>query len=116
MDRAKLSDMLGARPGGMFHVKHVHLGGWGSHLELACEYETGDQKAMIPFRLMLEDCRDMQWRVYAHLRHPEDQTLPTATVVNLRLGTDGHRKPLHVLTDFFGLTVTYGTMQLTRGE
>jgi hypothetical protein len=117
MDKVALAEKLGAQPGGLFHIKHLQLGGWGSHLVLECSYELpGGNTNMIPFRIELDDCRDMQWRVYAHLRHPEDQTLPTATVVNVRLGMGGHRKPLHLLTDFFGLTVSYGAMQLKRDE
>jgi hypothetical protein len=68
----------------------------------------------VPFDIYLSDCREHQWRVYAHLKHPEDQTLPTATFVNLRLGSDNHRKPLHLLTDFFGLTVSYGQLRLEK--
>lgn len=71
-------------------------------------------KTVTPFTLQLDDCREIQWRVYAHLKHPEDQTLPTATFVNLRLGSDNHRKPLHLLTDFFGLTVSYGALRLEK--
>jgi hypothetical protein len=116
MDKSKLCEKLGVQQGGMFHVQHLHVGGWGNGLVLDCLYEPPESgAASVPFQIKLDDCRDIQWRVYAHLRHPEDQTLPTATVVNVRLGTGGHRKPLHLLTDFFGLTVNYGTMDITNG-
>src|SRR3569832_1054100 len=112
MDKAKLSDLLGIAQGGLFQVKTIALDHWGSSLTFDCSCEVGN--IITSFTLKLEDCREIQWRVYAHLKHPEDQTLPTATFVNLRLGSDNHRKPLHLLTDFFGLTVSYGTLRLEK--
>ena len=114
MDKIRLSEMLGVQGSGVFQVKAIALDGWGSSLTLDCFYEATAPASITPFKLRLQDCRELQWRVYAHLKHPEDQTLPTATLVNLRLGSDNHRKPLHVLTDFFGLTVNYGTLQVEK--
>jgi hypothetical protein len=112
MDKAKLSDLLAIPQGGTFQVKAIALDSWGSRLTFDCLNEVSSEITL--FSLKLEDCREIQWRVYAHLKHPEDQTLPTATFVNLRLGSDNHRKPLHLLTDFFGLTVSYGTLKLGK--
>jgi hypothetical protein len=114
MDKVRLSEMLGLPAAGTFQVKAIALEGWASSLTLDCLYEVGSPTIITPFKLHLLDCRELQWRVYAHLKHPEDQTLPTATLVNLRLGSDNHRKPLHVLTDFFGLTISYGTLRLDK--
>ncbi len=114
MDKAKLSELLGASEGGSFLIKAIALDRWGSSLIFDCSYEVADRLAN--FTLKLDDCREIQWRVYAHLKHPEDQTLPTATLVNLRLGSDNHRKPMHLLTDFFGLTVSYGTLRLEKNS
>ncbi|MCA0457360.1 MAG: hypothetical protein LCI00_25540 [Chloroflexi bacterium] len=114
MDKGRLSEMLGLQPMGTFLVKSVTAGGWGSSLGFACLYELSPSSEPFTFTLQLDDCREIQWRVYAHLKHAEDQTLPTATFVNLRLGSDNHRKPLHLLTDFFGLTVSYGTLRLEK--
>jgi hypothetical protein len=110
MDKEKLSGLLAVPQGGIFQTKAITLDSWGSSLTFDCLYDLNHTSTF--FRLKLEDCREIQWRVYAHLKHPEDQTLPTATFVNLRLGSDNHRKPLHLLTDFFGLTVSYGTLKL----
>ena len=114
MDKIKLSEMLGVQPLGVFQVKAIELSGWGSDMKLACIYELTLPETSVLFDIHLADCREHQWRVYAHLKHPEDQTLPTATFVNLRLGSDNHRKPLHLLTDFFGLTVSYGQLRLEK--
>lgn len=115
MDKVRLSELMGLQPLGIFQVKSIALGGWGSSLTFDCLYELTPQTSPIAFTLQLDDCREIQWRVYAHLKHPEDQTLPTSTFVNLRLGSDNHRKPLHLLTDFFGLTVSYGALRLDKG-
>ena len=114
MDKIHLSEMLGLEPLGTFQIKSIALDGWGSLLTLNCLYEITSPATIVPFTLQLLDCRELQWRVYAHLKHPEDQTLPTSTLVNLRLGSDNHRKPFHILTDFFGLTVTYGELRLEK--
>ena len=114
MDKVRLSEMLGLEAQGTFRVRAIALDGWGSSLTLDCQHEVGTPTVTTPFTLQLIDCRELQWRVYAHLKHPEDQTLPTATFVNLRLGSDNHRKPLHLLTDFFGLTVSYGVLRLDK--
>lgn len=109
MDTGKLAGLLNAPEGGVFSVTNIQLLSWGNDLTFDCLYEPEGLPAL-PFKLVLNDCRELQWRVYAHLKHPEDKTLPVAMLVNLRLGTDMHRKPLHMLTDFFGLTVSYGTL------
>ena len=114
MDKIRLSEMLGLPSPGTFQVQTIALDGWGSSLTLNCLYESISPALVTAFILRLTDCRELQWRVYAHLKHPEDQTLPTATLVNLRLGSDNHRKPLHMLTDFFGLTVSYGTLNVEK--
>jgi len=112
MDKVRLSDLLGIPQGGTFQVKIITPAGWGSSLTFDCLCEVANTTTI--FALTLDDCREIQWRVYAHLKHPEDQTLATATFVNLRLGSDNHRKPLHLLTDFFGLTVSYGILRLEK--
>lgn len=114
MDKPKLCDLLGARYYGTFWVRDVHLRDWGSDLVLDCSYDPGQPDAPIPFQIMLQDCREIQWRVYAHLKHLEDMTLPAAELVNIALGTENHHKPLNLLTDSFGLTVLYGGLQVTK--
>ncbi|MBI5671120.1 MAG: hypothetical protein HZC41_24250 [Chloroflexi bacterium] len=113
MDKPKLCDLLGARYYGTFWVRDVRMQDWGSDLVLDCSYEPGEPDAPIPFRLTLHDCREIQWRVYAHLKHPEDTTLP-AELVNVALGAGNHHKPLNLLTDSFGLTVLYGELQVLK--
>jgi hypothetical protein len=113
MDRGVLYEQLGVEPGGTVWVKDVHFFYWGSEVVLECLYQPTDGVA-VPFQMALTDCRELQWRVYAHLQHPEDRTLPATALVNLRLGTGGQRKPLQLLADAFALTVLYGTLAIAR--
>lgn len=106
MDKAKLAEALGVESHGGFHISGFQLSNWGNNLILTGEY-IGEPA--IPFQIRLEDCRELQWRVYAHAA-----AQPSAALVNLRLGTDQHRKPLVMLTDAFGLTVLYGQITLVR--
>ncbi len=114
MDKIRLAEMLGLKPHGSFRIEAIHVENWGSQIRLDALYDTLPPDPPAAFHLMLDDCRDLQWRVYAHLKHPEDQTLQTTLLVNIRLGVGGHHKPLHLLTDSFGLTVSYGTLTLKR--
>jgi hypothetical protein len=112
MDRQQLAEQLGVHPYGMFWVKDIHLFGWGHEVILYCLYEPGAPADPVPFQITLNDCRELQWRVYAHLQPPDDRTLPATSIVNIHTGTDQHRKPLHILTDAFGLSVSYGTLAI----
>jgi hypothetical protein len=64
------------------------------------------------FRLTLTDCRESRWQHYAHMQIADRPAFPPATIVDLSLGRDQHRVPLQMLTDYFGLTVSYGTLQI----
>lgn len=112
MDKTRLAEMIGAAAGGTFWVRDIHLFNWGHHLALDCLYQVPTGGLL--FQIMARDCREMQWRVYAHLRHPEDRTLPDTLLINIRLGSAGHRKPLHILTEAFGLTALYGDLEMKR--
>jgi hypothetical protein len=114
MDKLKISELLGAHPYGAFWIKDIHLFSWGNEVVFECLYEPGAPAEPIPFQLVLHDCRDIQWRVYAHLKPPDDRALPATSMVNVHLGTGDHRKPLHMLTDSFGITVSYQTLQIER--
>jgi hypothetical protein len=116
MDKLTLCERLNVRPYGTFWVTELHIFDWGAEIMLDCQYDPGAPDALVAFRLILRDCRDLNWRVYAHLKHPEDTTLPATLLVNIRLGHDQHHKPFNLLTDAFGLTVLYGALAIERSE
>lgn len=106
----ELCRLLDVEPGGVFRFDMLRLEGWGTNLVFAGRYEQG--AAVIAFRLTLHDCRDIQWRVYAH----RGADSPPAVLVSIRLGQDNQRKPMQMLTDAFGLTAYYGSLSMTRPD
>jgi len=112
MDKPQLAEKLGLPPGGVFQITDMQWVGWGSDMIFECLYEVeGDN---IPFQMILKDCREQHWRVYAHVEAGENGKRPAAALVNLRLGSDQHRKALNMLTDFFGLTIFYGELTIFK--
>ena len=114
MDQPKLCDLLRVPYGSLFRVDEVRLRDWGGGLVLDCRCEPGQPDSPVPFQIILKDCRDIQWRVYAHLSHTEGAPLPPTPVVNIKLGSPTHRKPLALLTDAFGVTISYGEIAIHR--
>jgi hypothetical protein len=107
MERAAIARALNAWPSGAFWIDTVQIGGWGATLTFACRYQPDGTDAMLSFRLVLAECRDIHWRVYAHVNGGGPVAL-----ADIRLGSDQHRKPANILTDSFGLTVLYGTLTI----
>lgn len=97
---------LGVEPGGMLFVRELQVLDWGRVLRLVCVYRLSPDDDY-PLDITFRDCRDMRWRIYAF-----DDGRPEVAVVDARLGRGGHRSPAHVLTDRFGLTLTYGELNI----
>jgi hypothetical protein len=114
METTKLCETLGVPDGGQFWVTDMHWFHWGHQVVFDLVYEPPDSTGRIAFQIAMDDCRDMHWRIYAHLAAPEDANFAASGLVNLRLGEDRHRKPLQMLTDFFGLTASYGALRVER--
>jgi hypothetical protein len=66
---------------------------------------AGDQ----PFTLRYSDCREMRWRVYVTDR--ADST----PLVSFAPGRDQQRSPAQFLTGHFGLSLYYGSVEITSG-
>ncbi|MBZ0275373.1 MAG: hypothetical protein K8I60_04480 [Anaerolineae bacterium] len=111
MDRSMIARVLDAWPSGAFWIDAVQVLDWGARLVFDCRYQPDGTDKMMTFQLVLNDCRDLRWRVYAHSGGSGPVTL-----VDIRLGTDQHRKPANILTDSFGLTVLYGSQEVKSSE
>jgi hypothetical protein len=94
-------------PDSALQVSGLRLLGWGR--EMHFEGVAGEATR---FRLKLLDCREARWQWYTHIDAPEDAAFPLATIVDLHLGRDQHRSPLRLLTDLFGLVVSYGQIRI----
>jgi hypothetical protein len=102
VDQNKISEALNLPPGESIYLEGLQLVVWGQDMIFNGHY--GDT----PFTLTLTDCRELRWQLYSHMRPDERMPFPCAALVNLSLGKDQHRQPLHMLTDYFGLSVSYG--------
>ena len=101
---------LGLEEGGQLYVQALHLLDWGRTLRLACVYRFPDGPAQ-KLDLVFQDCRELKWRVYVF-----DDGRPDVALVDARLGRGGHRSPAQLLTDRFGLTLTYGELHVEHGD
>jgi hypothetical protein len=114
MDQVKLSGFIGAQPNGTFFINDMKFLNWGQEIRFNCRYVPPESGDVVYFDMRLKDCRDLQWRVYAHISLAEDLTPPPTAIVNLRLGTSQHHKPLQMLTDAFAITVMYGELLIQK--
>jgi hypothetical protein len=105
-----LYEWLGLDAGSPIDVQDIHLLDWGRTLRLACASRSPDGSVR-RFDLVFHDCRELKWRVYAF-----DDGRDAVSLVDARLGRGGHRSPAHLLTDRFGLTLTYGELALERDD
>lgn len=74
---------------------------WGQTLVLSGAAD--DQ----PFTLRYGDCRELRWRVY--VGDPADAT----PLVSFAPGRDQQRSPAQFLTAHFGLSLYYGSVEIT---
>lgn len=117
MDQARIIDVLGLPPEGSLTITAMEMMQWGSDLVFHIQYTLspvpGIDEPPAAFRLLFRDCREIRFRVYAHIAQYEvGYVTPTADIAELRLGQGGHRKDAHLLTSTFGLTVSYGTAEV----
>jgi hypothetical protein len=76
---------------------------WGQTLVFAGV--AGDQ----PFTLRYTDCREIRWRIY--VSNPSEST----PLVSFVPGRDQQRSPAQFLTAHFGLSLYYGSVEVTVG-
>lgn len=107
MDLIVLNQLLAIPAESTFVVLGLDVQDWGRVLRLPCRYTTpsGDSGA---FDLMFDDCREMRWRLYTHYQGD------TPALVDLAFGTAAQRKPAHILTDAFGVSLLYGEYRVIR--
>ena len=102
-----ITETLGVAPGTPLHLTRLDLLLWGQELHF-----EGLAAESLRFRLRLIDCREARWQWYTHMQPEGRPAFPPAEIVDLHLGRDQHRSPLRLLTDYFGLTVSYGQFQI----
>ncbi len=119
MDRGKIIEVLGLVPGGGFSITDMQMVQWGRDIVFECQYlttsMTGGADAPVDFRLIFSDCREIKYRVYAHISAHERGSVATiADVVEISLGQGQHRKDANILTNCFSISLTFGEVLVEK--
>jgi hypothetical protein len=96
-----------------FTVRDLQMNAWGQDLIFYCAYQSPANDHANLFTMAFHDCREIRWRVYAHLEASIDTP---ARIVDLKFGRGDHRSPANILTSFFGLTISYGTLTVEENS
>lgn len=121
MDRGKIIETLGLVEEGVFSVTGVQLVQWGREVILDFEYVTiapdKTLEAPVLFSLIFRDCREMRWKMYAHIALAEMGEIAARTsLAEISIGHGAHRRDANILTAHFGLTISYGELMLSHNE
>ena len=103
MGLTAIYEALGVTEGSAVQLTDVWVGAWGRDMVLEGECDG------VRFELAFDDCREMQWRTYAHNNDGEATML-----AEFAARRDQHRSPAKLLTDTFALTLWYGEARLQR--
>jgi hypothetical protein len=82
-------------------LRTLHVLDWGRTLHF--DGDAGGQA----FAMTFEECREIRWRIYAHLDAGGETPL-----VDFAPGRDQHRSAANLLTGHFGLSVYYGLLRV----
>jgi len=108
MDTKRIIETLGLVAEGDLAITDIQMVQWGRDLVFECRYHTAPDEP-VQFRLIFQDCREIKYKVYAHISmHEHGQVTPTADIAELLLGKGNHRRDANILTNHFGVTVSYG--------
>jgi hypothetical protein len=94
--------LYGLPPDTPLTLRALHVRHWGRTLHF--EGDAGGRA----FTMTFDDCREIRWRVYAHL----DESALDTPLVDFTSGRDQHRSAANLLTGHFGLSVYYGTLRV----
>lgn len=114
-------ERLGLVSGGALEIRDIQMVQWGRDLILDCTYRTVPHNAPpdepVHFRVVFKDCREIRYKVYAHIGvHEQGQVMPVADVVELALGQGNHRRDANMLTNHFSVTISYDEIWLEMGD
>lgn len=121
MDTRTIIDTLGLIDGGGISITDIQMVQWGRDLIFECVYRTAGMttapEAPVNFRIVFHDCREIKYKVYAHIGiHERGGVSPVADVVELNLGKGHHRRDANLLTNYFGVTLSYGEVKVEHDD
>jgi hypothetical protein len=108
LDKTHILEKLSLPPTTPIILTHLDLVLWGQGLYFHALAHS------IPFELRFVDCREVRWQLYTHMQHSTALPFPATELANLRVGRSQQRSPAQLLTEHFGLTLFYGSLQLVH--
>ena len=121
MDRMKIVNTLGLVPDGALAITDMQMVDWGRDIVLTCDYRTvtgeGVADDPVTFQLIFRDCREVKYRIYAHISaHEQGHVSKFADVAEILLGQGKHRRDANILTTHFSVTISYGKLQVEYND
>jgi hypothetical protein len=115
MHKAMLTNALGCGEDSELQFTHMETLMWGRDMlfDGLCIPAVGNP---ISFQLESIDCRKVTWQLFSHHQLDIPIPFPITDVVSFKIGQSQHRKSATVLTDHFGLTWNYKTLNLRYGD
>lgn len=120
MDKHKIVNALGLIPGGGFSITDIQMVQWGRDLIFECVYQTASPNVPpehpVHINIIFKDCRELKYKIYAHIGAQEGGVLPVADVVDVALGKDQHRRDAQLLTNYFSVSISYKEIHLEMND
>jgi len=115
MHQPVIREALGCTEDSQLQFTNMTLIMWGRDMifDGLCVPEQGQP---ISFQLESIDCREVKWQLFTHHQLDHPIAFPTTAIVSFKIGQSHHRKPATILTDHFGLTWNYKTLNLRYGD
>lgn len=111
MHQGMIRSILGCAEDSTLQLTGMTLLMWGRDMLIdgLCVPADGNP---VSFQLESLDCRETKWQLFTHHHLDTPIAFPTTDVVSFKIGQSHHRKSATVLTDHFGLTWNYKTLNL----
>jgi hypothetical protein len=126
-DLEKLFTALGLPTDSRLMINRLDTLGWGHVLHFQCvalhpdadaadTLDAAHAETATPLTLHFDDCRELRWQLYTHALRVSETPFPRTEVINFSIGQSRHRKPALLLSDHFGLTVVYNTLEILNND
>lgn len=107
----RLSKLLGFDANGTF-VKNVQTSNFGKQVVIECICNPRSES--IPYRIVLEECKNITWQIFIELFDPPGTEDPNgADLIGLNLGEDQYRSVFVAHTDVFEIVISYQSLKVS---
>jgi hypothetical protein len=108
MNRLEIFERLGLRPGGIL-LNGFEFAYWGKTLIIFGVYNAWEENLL--FRLIFENCTDIQWQPYADDISQSDKQ---CDVIGILFGTSQSLETCIITTDLFEVVVSYSQLTIVK--